>query len=51
MYITLSEIDARPGLMHETGRSRPVHWDNPAGWDGEGGSRGVQGGGHMYTHG
>ena len=36
-----------PSSMHETGRSEPVHWDNPEGWDGEG----VQDGGHMYTHG
>ena len=28
--------------MHETGHSGPVHWDNPEGWDGEGGERGVQ---------
>ena len=27
-----------PSLMHETGYARPVHWDNPVGWDGEGGS-------------
>ena len=27
-----------------------VHWDDPEGWDGEGGGRGVQGGEHMYTH-
>jgi len=27
------------------------HWDNPEGWDGKGGGRGVQDGGHMYTHG
>ena len=20
--------------MHETGRSKPVHWDDPEGWDG-----------------
>jgi len=40
-----------PGLMHDTGRSRPVHWDDPEGWDGEGGGMGVQNGGHMYTHG
>ena len=31
--------------------SKPVHGDNPEGWDGEGGRRGVQDGGHMYTHG
>ena len=37
--------------MHETGCSRPVHWDDPEGWDGEGGGRGVQDGEHMYTHG
>ena len=35
--------------MHETGRSEPVHWDNPEGWDGEGGGTGVQDGGHVYT--
>ena len=22
--------------MHETGHWKPVHWDNPEGWDGEG---------------
>ena len=42
---------ASPGSMHETGRSGPVHWDDPEGWDGEGGQRGVQDGGHMYTRG
>ena len=36
--------------MHETGPSGPVHWEDPEGWDGEGGGRGVQGGEHMYTH-
>ena len=40
-----------PGLTHATGRSGPVHWDNTEGWDGERGGRGVQDGGHMYTHG
>ena len=42
---------ASPGSMHETGRSGPVHWDDPEGWDGEEGGRGVQDGEHMYTHG
>ena len=28
-----------------------VHWDDPEGWDGDGGGRGVQDGEHMYTHG
>ena len=42
---------ASPGSMHETGCSGLVHWDDPEGWDGEGGGSGVQDGGHMYTHG
>ena len=41
----------RPNSMHETGHSKPVHWDNPEGWGGEGGGRGFQEGGHMYTWG
>ena len=40
-----------PGLMHKTGCSGLVHWDDPEGWDGEGGGKGVQDGEHMYTHG
>ena len=40
-----------PGLMHETGCSGPVHWDDPERWDGEGGGSRVQDGEHMYTHG
>ena len=40
-----------PGLMHDTGCSVLVHWDDPEGWDGEGGGRGVQDGEHMYTRG
>ena len=40
-----------PGLMHETVCSGLVHWDDPEGWDGQGGGRGVQDGEHMYTHG
>ena len=28
--------------MHEAGYSKPVLWDNPEGWGGEGGGRGVQ---------
>ena len=38
-----------PDSMHETGRSGPVHWDDPEGWDGEGGGRGVWDGEHMFT--
>ena len=52
MYITIGEIDiASPGLMHETGCSVLVHWDDPEGWDGEGGGRGVQDGEIIYTRG
>jgi len=40
-----------PSSIHETGNSKPVHWDNPEGWDGEGGGRGIRDRGHMYTHG
>ena len=40
---------ASPGSMHETGCSGLVHWDDPEGWDGERGGRGVQDGEHMYT--
>ena len=32
--------------MHETGHSKPVHWDNPEGWDGEGG--GFEMGTHVW---
>ena len=38
-----------PGLMLDTGCSGLVHWDDPEGWDGEEGGRGVQDGEHMYT--
>ena len=40
-----------PGAVHETGCSGVVHWDDPEGWDGEAGGRGVQDGVQMYTHG
>ena len=40
-----------PSSMHESGRSKLVHWDNPEGWNGAGGGKRVQDGGHMYTHG
>ena len=40
-----------PGLMHDTGCSGLVPWDNPEGWYGEGGGKGVQDWEYMYTHG
>ena len=39
-----------PGLMHDTGSLGLVHGDDPEGWYGEGGERGVQDGDHMFTH-
>ena len=42
---------ASPGSMHETGCSGLVHWDDPEGWDGEGGGMEAQDGEHMNTHG
>ena len=42
---------ASPGLMHDTGCSGLEHWDDPEGWYGEEGGRGVQDGKHVYTHG
>ena len=40
-----------PGPMHDIECLGLVHWDDPEGWDGEGGGRGLQDGEHMYTHG
>ena len=40
-----------PVSMHETGCSGLVHWDDPRGWDGEGGGRGTLDGEHMHVHG
>ena len=38
-----------PGSMHDTGCSGLVNWDDPEGWDGEGGGSGFQDGEHMDT--
>ena len=35
---------ASPGLLHETGCSGLVHWDDREGWDREEGGRGLQDG-------
>ena len=37
------------GSMHDTGCLELVHWDDPEGWNGEGGGRRVQDGEHMHT--
>ena len=42
---------ASPDSIHEMGCSGLMHWDDPEGWDGEGGGRGIQDGEHMYTRG
>jgi len=42
---------ASAGSMYDTGCSGLVHWDDPEGWDGEGGGSGVQDAEHLYTHG
>ena len=34
--------------MHEAGHSKPVLWDYPEGWDGEGGGRGLRMRGHVH---
>ena len=33
---------ASPGSMHNTGCLGLVHWDNPEGWNGEGGGTGFR---------
>ena len=42
---------ASPGSMQDTGSLGLAHWDDPEGWYGEVGGRGVQDGEHVYTHG
>ena len=42
---------ASPGSMHDTGCLGLVNWDDPEGWYGDGGERGVQDGEHVYTYG
>ena len=49
--ISYKELIASLGLMQDTGCLGLVHRDNPEGWYGEGGGRGVQDWEHMYTHG
>ena len=39
------------GSIQDTGCLKLVHWDDPEGWYGEGGGRGVQDWEHMYTRG
>ena len=39
------------GSTQDTGCLGLVHWDDPEGWYGEGGGRGVQDWEHVYTRG
>ena len=47
--ISYMERVASPGSMHDTGCLGLVHWDDPEGWDGEGGGRRVQDGERGHT--
>ena len=51
MHIIICEIDRQSRFDAWDKCSGLVHWDDPEGWDGEGGGMGVQDGEHMYTHG
>ena len=42
------ETSASPGSMHDTGCLGLVHWDDPEGWNGEGGGRGGFGMGNTW---
>ena len=47
MYTIKGETDRQPKLHARDKCSGLVHWDDPEGWDGEGGGRRVQDGEHM----
>ena len=47
--ISYKKLITSPGSMQDTGCLGLVHWDDPEGWYGEEGGRGVQDGEHMYT--
>ena len=49
MYIIICEMNHQSRSMHDTVFLGLVHWDDPEGWDREGGGKGVQNGEHMYT--
>ena len=49
--VSYVKLIARPGSLHDTGCSGLVHWDDPEGWHGEEGGRGVQDEEHVYTRG
>ena len=47
MYIIKGETDGQLRLDAWDKCSGLVHWDDPEGWDGEGGGWGIQDGEHM----
>ena len=51
IYETYMKHQTSLGLMHETGCSGLVHWNDPEGRDGEGGGKEGQNGEHMCAHG
>ena len=51
MYIIICETDHQSRFDAWDRELRAVHWDDPEGWDGEGGGSGVQDEEHMYIHG
>ena len=51
MYIIKCQTDLQSRFDAWDKCSGLVHWDDPEGWNGEVGGRGVQDGEHMYTHG
>ena len=51
MYIIICETDNQSKLDAWNRALKAGALGQPEGWDGEGGGRGIQDGGHMYTHG
>ena len=47
MYNIICEMNRQSGFNAGSGCLGLVHWDDPEGWDGEEGGRGVQDGEHM----
>ena len=47
--ISYVKLIASTGSMQDTGCLGLVHWDDPEGWYGEGGGKGIQDGEHGYT--
>ena len=51
MYIIICEMNRQSKFDAWYRMLGLVHWDDPEGWDGEGGGKEVQDGEHMYTRG